>query len=145
MTACIIPSMSNHLRAGHPFPGSPHVPDHKDRADNNEDRGKIPYDRPMSSSGPASSLSLDTSNTDPITQQTPRQAHHFQPQSILPWNAGSQEIDSRVETSPGGRSNRKNKAHTPNACNNCKRAHLGCDSERPCKRCTATGKQVSHA
>lgn len=38
---------------------------------------------------------------------------------------------------------RRGKAHTSNACNNCKRAHLGCDSKRPCGRCLAMGKQVS--
>jgi hypothetical protein len=42
-----------------------------------------------------------------------------------------------------GRGGRKAKAHVANACNNCKRAHLSCDVERPCGRCVATGKAVS--
>ncbi|KAI4717354.1 hypothetical protein E4T48_06459 [Aureobasidium sp. EXF-10727] len=39
-----------------------------------------------------------------------------------------------------GRGGRRAKAHVANACNNCKRAHLSCDVERPCGRCVATGK-----
>lgn len=47
-------------------------------------------------------------------------------------------------TSPNiGRGGRRAKAHVANACNNCKRAHLSCDVERPCGRCVATGKAVS--
>ena len=42
-----------------------------------------------------------------------------------------------------GRGGRKTKTHVANACNNCKRAHLSCDVERPCGRCVATGKTVS--
>ncbi|KAG2194973.1 hypothetical protein INT47_002829 [Mucor saturninus] len=30
--------------------------------------------------------------------------------------------------------------HVPTACLNCKKAHLGCDLSRPCKRCSALGK-----
>ncbi|TIA38942.1 hypothetical protein D6C78_03643 [Aureobasidium pullulans] len=44
-------------------------------------------------------------------------------------------------TSPNvGRGGRRAKTHVANACNNCKRAHLSCDVERPCGRCVATGK-----
>ena len=42
-----------------------------------------------------------------------------------------------------GRAGRRTKTHVANACNNCKRAHLSCDVERPCGRCVATGKTVS--
>lgn len=143
MTACIIPSMSNHLRGGHPFPDSQPVSSHTDGADS-DFKGRGSYDEPMSNARNVSGLSLETSNSMAIGQPSSGQGHHFQPQPILPWSSGSQEVNSRVEISPSGRANRKNKAHTPNACNNCKRAHLGCDSERPCKRCTATGKQVSY-
>jgi hypothetical protein len=38
---------------------------------------------------------------------------------------------------------RKAKTHVASACVNCKRAHLSCDVQRPCARCTASGKQVS--
>jgi hypothetical protein len=41
-----------------------------------------------------------------------------------------------------GRGGKRAKAHVANACNNCKRAHLSCDVERPCGRCVATGKAV---
>ena len=34
------------------------------------------------------------------------------------------------------------KAHIASACVNCKKAHLSCDSARPCARCVASGKQV---
>jgi hypothetical protein len=47
-------------------------------------------------------------------------------------------------TSPNmARGGRRAKSHVANACNNCKRAHLSCDVERPCGRCVATGKAVS--
>lgn len=41
------------------------------------------------------------------------------------------------------RSGRKTKAHVASACMNCKRAHLSCDTQRPCTRCVTSGKQVS--
>lgn len=37
---------------------------------------------------------------------------------------------------------RKVKAHVASACMNCKRAHLSCDTQRPCTRCVASGKHV---
>lgn len=40
------------------------------------------------------------------------------------------------------RTGRKAKAHVASACTNCKRAHLSCDSQRPCTRCVTSGKQV---
>lgn len=42
----------------------------------------------------------------------------------------------------GSRVGRKAKAHVASACMNCKRAHLSCDTQRPCTRCVASGKQV---
>lgn len=41
------------------------------------------------------------------------------------------------------RSTRRAKAHVASACVNCKRKHLGCDSERPCRRCVVAGKEVN--
>jgi hypothetical protein len=38
---------------------------------------------------------------------------------------------------------RRTKAHVASACVNCKKAHLSCDVQRPCGRCSSTGKQVS--
>ncbi|GAM85098.1 hypothetical protein ANO11243_031010 [Dothideomycetidae sp. 11243] len=49
--------------------------------------------------------------------------------------------DTPINSSPAHR----NKGHTTIACNNCKKAHLGCDSDRPCKRCCSSGKQDSCA
>lgn len=51
--------------------------------------------------------------------------------------------EAPAETTDAIGLSRRGKGHTSNACNNCKRAHLGCDSKRPCGRCLATGKQVS--
>ena len=37
---------------------------------------------------------------------------------------------------------RRQKAHVPSACVNCKRKHLACETKRPCNRCIQTGKEV---
>ena len=37
---------------------------------------------------------------------------------------------------------RRQKAHVPSACVNCKRKHLACETKRPCNRCLQTGKEV---
>ncbi|KAF1349124.1 hypothetical protein BDV97DRAFT_370326 [Delphinella strobiligena] len=42
--------------------------------------------------------------------------------------------------SAGRGGGRRSKTHVANACNNCKRAHLSCDVDRPCNRCVQTGK-----
>lgn len=44
--------------------------------------------------------------------------------------------------SAGRGGGRRSKTHVANACNNCKRAHLSCDVDRPCNRCVQTGKGV---
>lgn len=41
------------------------------------------------------------------------------------------------------RSTRKTKAHVASACVNCKKKHLRCDEERPCRRCVQSGKEVN--
>lgn len=38
---------------------------------------------------------------------------------------------------------RRQKAHVPSACVNCKRKHLACETKRPCNRCIQTGKEVT--
>ncbi|KAF2227014.1 hypothetical protein BDZ85DRAFT_57123 [Elsinoe ampelina] len=48
---------------------------------------------------------------------------------------------SQADESTTGRPGRRSKTHTLTACNNCKRAHLGCDVARPCSRCVLSGKQ----
>lgn len=40
------------------------------------------------------------------------------------------------------RTTRKTKAHVASACINCKKKHLRCDSNRPCRRCVQSGKEV---
>jgi hypothetical protein len=55
---------------------------------------------------------------------------------------------STLETQLGSgdvapRATRKTKAHVASACVNCKKKHLRCDNERPCRRCVQSGKEVS--
>ncbi|KAI9301720.1 hypothetical protein BJ944DRAFT_271048 [Cunninghamella echinulata] len=38
---------------------------------------------------------------------------------------------------------KSNRPHVRTACVNCKKAHLACDAERPCKRCISVGKTDS--
>ncbi|KAJ1797533.1 hypothetical protein LPJ59_003080 [Coemansia sp. RSA 2399] len=38
------------------------------------------------------------------------------------------------------RTRRGAKPHVPSACTNCKKAHLACDLQRPCRRCVNSGK-----
>jgi Fungal Zn(2)-Cys(6) binuclear cluster domain len=40
---------------------------------------------------------------------------------------------------------RRTKAHVARACQNCKKAHLSCDENRPCARCVATRKEVNYS
>ncbi|KAK1996725.1 hypothetical protein LX36DRAFT_579866 [Colletotrichum falcatum] len=47
--------------------------------------------------------------------------------------------DSAPYTSP--KTQRKTKGHVASACVPCKRAHLRCDAQRPCSRCTSNGKE----
>ncbi|KAI9316445.1 hypothetical protein BX666DRAFT_243744 [Dichotomocladium elegans] len=35
----------------------------------------------------------------------------------------------------------RTKSHVQRACMNCRRAHLACDTERPCRRCASLGKE----
>lgn len=46
------------------------------------------------------------------------------------------------EASSSARPLRKVKAHVASACINCKRAHLSCDVQRPCRRCVDSGREV---
>ncbi|KAL0944651.1 uncharacterized protein CTRU02_202538 [Colletotrichum truncatum] len=47
--------------------------------------------------------------------------------------------ESAPYTSP--KTQRKTKGHVASACVPCKRAHLRCDAQRPCSRCTSNGKE----
>ncbi|KAK5660307.1 hypothetical protein OQA88_12847 [Cercophora sp. LCS_1] len=42
---------------------------------------------------------------------------------------------------PSPKPQRKTKGHVASACVPCKRAHLRCDAQRPCSRCTSNGKE----
>ncbi|KAL1303740.1 hypothetical protein AAFC00_007084 [Neodothiora populina] len=62
--------------------------------------------------------------------------------------SGTVEVFVTAESSTSAaaastRGGRRSKTHVANACNNCKRAHLSCDVERPCNRCVQTGKADS--
>ncbi|PHH65289.1 hypothetical protein CDD81_2701 [Ophiocordyceps australis] len=48
-------------------------------------------------------------------------------------------LENQSFTSP--KSQRKTKGHVASACVPCKRAHLRCDAQRPCSRCTGNGKE----
>ncbi|KAJ9631126.1 hypothetical protein H2204_008348 [Knufia peltigerae] len=51
---------------------------------------------------------------------------------------------SRYLLSPvSPRAARKPKAHVASACVNCKKKHLRCDNNRPCRRCVQSGKEAS--
>lgn len=75
---------------------------------------------------------------------TPRQPYVSPAPSITPQHSASQlrtavpDPGTRV-TSP--RSQRKTKGHVASACVPCKKAHLRCDSQRPCSRCVTHGKE----
>lgn len=66
--------------------------------------------------------------------------------------SGGQNVFSVTSTATAGaaasttastpKAGRKAKAHVASACMNCKRAHLSCDTQRPCTRCVTSGKQV---
>ncbi|KAJ2509869.1 hypothetical protein H4217_008132 [Coemansia sp. RSA 1939] len=43
-------------------------------------------------------------------------------------------------TAKAPRNGRGAKPHVPSACTNCKKAHLACDLQRPCRRCVNSGK-----
>ncbi|KAI8321651.1 hypothetical protein GQ54DRAFT_304599 [Martensiomyces pterosporus] len=43
-------------------------------------------------------------------------------------------------TGKPARTGRGAKPHVPSACTNCKKAHLACDLQRPCRRCVNVGK-----
>ncbi|KAK0629733.1 hypothetical protein B0T17DRAFT_489837 [Bombardia bombarda] len=47
--------------------------------------------------------------------------------------------ESQHQTSP--KPQRKTKGHVASACVPCKRAHLRCDAQRPCSRCSTNGKE----
>lgn len=68
----------------------------------------------------------------------------YQSSSSLP--TGSVSVGSTESryglTSLSPRSARKPKAHVASACINCKKKHLRCDNNRPCRRCIASGKEV---
>ncbi|ORX51958.1 hypothetical protein DM01DRAFT_1408421 [Hesseltinella vesiculosa] len=44
---------------------------------------------------------------------------------------------------PSVQRKKSNKPHVRTACSNCKKAHLACDTARPCKRCISVGKSDS--
>lgn len=91
------------------------------------------------SSGPPRTYSSSSTESLALLRQTESSSSASNVPDPLP-TAGPSIGQSSSEIGRGGR---RAKAHVANACNNCKRAHLSCDVERPCGRCVATGKAVS--
>ncbi|KAI9504492.1 hypothetical protein GGI25_005462 [Coemansia spiralis] len=53
----------------------------------------------------------------------------------------STKQSASTDTTPKpARTGRGAKPHVPSACTNCKKAHLACDLQRPCRRCVNSGK-----
>ncbi|KAG9248129.1 hypothetical protein BJ878DRAFT_476749 [Calycina marina] len=78
----------------------------------------------------------------PLQAQLPQQPiHSYHPQSTAPF--GTPERPPNRDTSEFSSSKvaRKTKGHVASACVSCKRAHLRCDSQRPCSRCLNNGKE----
>jgi hypothetical protein len=49
-------------------------------------------------------------------------------------------VNHTKRSSNGSNTNKPTKKHCSKACINCKRAHLACDTSRPCKRCVSQGR-----
>ena len=97
---------------------------------------------PIGSEAPTPSLL-----TQPSTSSSEEQAPHFRTGSTSSTSAAvdvqpTAGPSTSISTSNIGQGGRRAKTHVANACNNCKRAHLSCDVERPCNRCVQTGKSV---
>ncbi|KDN42067.1 hypothetical protein K437DRAFT_263847 [Tilletiaria anomala UBC 951] len=60
--------------------------------------------------------------------------------SGLPRPSLSSSSSTTVSSASSIRGKRSTKGNVPNACAHCKKAHLACDLERPCKRCVTLGK-----
>eukprot|EP01117_Protostelium_nocturnum_P016602 TRINITY_DN6608_c0_g1_i2.p1 TRINITY_DN6608_c0_g1~~TRINITY_DN6608_c0_g1_i2.p1 ORF type:complete len:426 (+),score=112.90 TRINITY_DN6608_c0_g1_i2:208-1485(+) len=60
----------------------------------------------------------------------------------LPAYLGGSEMPSLSEESPGSILQYA-EGRKPKACGNCRSAHVGCDMQRPCKRCASKGLQDS--
>ncbi|KAG9840888.1 hypothetical protein KCU98_g9062, partial [Aureobasidium melanogenum] len=88
------------------------------------------------SSGPPRTYSSSSTESVALLRQTESGSSASNVPDPLP-TAGPSILQSSSDIGRGGR---RAKAHVANACNNCKRAHLSCDVERPCGRCVATGK-----
>ncbi|EXJ94331.1 hypothetical protein A1O1_02725 [Capronia coronata CBS 617.96] len=65
----------------------------------------------------------------------------YQSSSSLPTASISGPDPRYALASISPRSARKPKAHVASACINCKKKHLRCDNNRPCRRCIASGKE----
>lgn len=75
------------------------------------------------------------------------QARYFPQRAAIPGGGGSPVVPTEIGRNAasalrGARSSRRGKTHVQKACVNCKKAHLSCDSQRPCARCVGSGKQV---
>ncbi|KZF23124.1 hypothetical protein L228DRAFT_104826 [Xylona heveae TC161] len=99
---------------------------------------------------PYDSFTSSPSERSPFLPQSGYVAHQNKPiaqsGSFSPSVQDSFEVGrlgAQDDPLQSGRTQRRYKAHVPSACLNCKRAHLKCESTRPCPRCCAMGKQDS--
>ncbi|TWU76576.1 hypothetical protein ED733_007943 [Metarhizium rileyi] len=63
------------------------------------------------------------------------------PSPTIQQSIGSGSTSTDNQSMPSPKSQRKTKGHVASACVPCKKAHLRCDAQRPCSRCTSNGKE----
>lgn len=111
---------------------------------------------PLTSSTPTQSLQQTTSSTAAFGITKPEAPTYHPPPSFAtglgnttfgsgpgPYATSQYAPPPTAHQRTTSHDARKAKTHVASACVNCKRAHLSCDVQRPCARCTASGKQVS--
>ncbi|KAJ1929958.1 hypothetical protein FBU59_006999, partial [Linderina macrospora] len=62
------------------------------------------------------------------------------PATTAPATTPATKTAAAVAAKKPARTGRGAKPHVPSACTNCKKAHLACDLQRPCRRCVNMGK-----
>ena len=135
-----IPSPAGHSPSSHEHMATtPHAPPHIGHPHN--PYSSSIYVHPSMAEG-APSLSY----APPLFPVTPHQLYSYtSPYSVttLGYTPHYPSIhNNSVPRIPRSGVHRKNKSHVARACANCKKAHLSCDTSRPCARCVSTRKEV---
>ncbi|VUC24814.1 unnamed protein product [Clonostachys rosea] len=128
-------------RSSQGYPGAPDLYSRSYPSDALE-RMNYGYPHPSDRSNRPPSYHPQGQSLPSISQGAPQTLPYPQP-SPSPQLIGSRP--STVESQPGAspKSQRKAKGHVASACVPCKKAHLRCDSQRPCSRCISNGKEDS--